>query len=340
MESLFDESIFFEGAMFVGHEEIAVSNNADEYLVHRLKKRAIKIYDACTALPLSLNPKNKCPGLNIFSMDINFKSANRNRKFNPIYVVKLAGWQTNRATAIIYLKEPSLQDVIYKPNGLLTSYEQAIMLKYYSTIVAPKITETLYNKWFDIRPGPSETVAISNEVFEVIFEKNMSKTDKSIFRHNERILISCPAFHFAVDSVMVSIERQGGSLIFCSELQLFLFDLQLFISNFVKFMYCYEQCSIAFTPTAYEEFLALDVFLFLALAFTKAKKNLRIMSNTTHGPLIKLMGDHPQRELRRCHPDTMFVNEGSRAALSMEQSADMGTLSNYVEIVASIKRDE
>lgn len=133
------------------------------------------------------------------------------------------------------------------------------------------------------------------------------------------------------------------SLIFCSELKHFVDNPLLFISNYVKFSYCYTLNQNIFDPKLYEEIKAMTLYM-SQCALYMSTGNLTNMSVDTHGPLIAYTGERPKVMLSKFGrvdggKHAVHVNEGTRAMHAMNKCSDMGARSNYVEVVSKISLD-
>lgn len=131
------------------------------------------------------------------------------------------------------------------------------------------------------------------------------------------------------------------SLIFCSELKHFVDSPLLFISNYVKFSYCYSLNQDIFDPKLYEEIKVMTLYMSQCALFMSTG-NLTNMSMDTHGPLIAYTGERPKvllSKFRHCGKNAVHVNEGTRAMQAMNKCSDTGARSNYVEVVSKISLD-
>lgn len=131
------------------------------------------------------------------------------------------------------------------------------------------------------------------------------------------------------------------SLIFCSELKYFVDNPLLFISNYVKFSYCYSLNQDIFDPKLYEEIKAMTLYMCHCALFMSTG-NLTNMPVDTHGPLIAYTGERPKvllSKFRHGGKHAVYVNEGTRAMQAMNKCSDMGARSNYVEVVSKISLD-
>lgn len=131
------------------------------------------------------------------------------------------------------------------------------------------------------------------------------------------------------------------SLIFCSELKHFVDNPLLFISNYVKFTYCYSLNQDIFDPKQYEEIKAMTLYMSECALFMSTG-NLTNMSVDTHGPLIAYTGERPKvllSKFKHGEKHAIYNNEGTRAMQTMNKSSDLGARSNYIEVVSKISLD-
>lgn len=139
--------------------------------------------------------------------------------------------------------------------------------------------------------------------------------------------------------MMTILERDyNADLIFCSELPAFLSNSLLFLSNYVKFTWCYSQNRNIFDPTSAKDIREMLFYCIYGLLFLNTN-NLTSMPKSTHGPLIACTGERPKIALSKFERGKVFVNEGSRAMQTVNQSSDFGTISNYIEFINEIELD-
>lgn len=138
-------------------------------------------------------------------------------------------------------------------------------------------------------------------------------------------------------------ESSDYSMIFCSELKHFQYSPLLFVSNYLKFTYCYSLNRDIFDPRRYDEIKATVLYLSQCSLFM-ATGNLTNMPRDTHGPLIAYTGERPKIMLSKFKSvdatrTAVYNNEGTRAMQTMNKSSDLGARSNYVEVVSKIDLD-
>lgn len=138
-------------------------------------------------------------------------------------------------------------------------------------------------------------------------------------------------------------EDSNYSMIFCSELKHFQDSPLLFISNYLKFTYCYALNKDIFDPRRYDEIKAAVLYLSQCSLFMSTS-NLTNMSRDTHGPLVAYTGERPKVMLSKFKSvdatrTAVYNNEGTRAMQTTNKSSDLGARSNYVEVVSKIELD-
>lgn len=191
---------------------------------------------------------------------------------------------------------------------------------------------------FDFQKHNIDRIVLLNKtVYELyILKKNKSNISIKTFTLSDPIKkIKYSDNYFNVISCIQHIENEKGSIVFCSELNLFAENTSLFISNYIKFHFCYKTNSMIFEILTHAHGKILNLVLINALIFSN-KKNLSMMNNDTHGPLLKYTGDQPTLLLSKSKRNTIYNCEGSRAHLSLDMPADHGANSNYLEVVGIV----
>lgn len=130
----------------------------------------------------------------------------------------------------------------------------------------------------------------------------------------------------------------NADLIFCSDLPYFLYNKLLFLSNYVKFMWCYALNRNIFDPQSYQDIRMLTFYVSYGLMFLETN-NLSNMPKLTHNPLIACSGERPKVALSKYDADQIYINDGSRAMHSTNHGSDFGTYSNFMEGIADITLD-
>lgn len=147
----FDETIFTDGLTFLTNSYGTVNafNNADRYLLSRL---GVKVGGDCsgdTTKPIrdqneiiivNLNPRRPCRGINIYSMDMLNKNNSQIQQVVAFNQISIFDGDTNIS---IYIGE-HVEGNIYTV-GRLTSFESAIMIKYFAINNSIFITRHLFN---------------------------------------------------------------------------------------------------------------------------------------------------------------------------------------------------
>lgn len=138
-------------------------------------------------------------------------------------------------------------------------------------------------------------------------------------------------------NLMVMLERDyDADLIFCSELPAFLNNSLVFLSNYIKFTWCYMQNRNIFDPHSAKDIRALVLYCTYGMMFLNTN-NLTTMPKNTHGPLISCTGERPKIAMAKFERGKAYVNEGSRAMQTLNKSSDFGTTSNFIEIISQIE---
>jgi len=161
-----------------------------------------------------------------------------------------------------------------------------------------------------------EIYIITNDIYEIYYTKN-AKFESNIFQ------------------VIGNLDVIGANVIFCSELKLFQYSPLLFLSNFVKFMYCYKSNKCGFDPQNAQELEDLNKYFIYAMSFLDTC-NLNITTPKTHGPLITYSGERPKPAFRKFNSKLSYINEGTRAMLSVDRPSDLGIQSNFIEICSEL----
>ena len=237
-----------------------------------------------------------------------------------------------------------------------------------SFILAGRIQKSLDVKHFDKNAGAASSVAQDVALAGVTTTNRIIPTIKPIilYAHPTKIWIrfrlplplSGPVpnvFHISDNVYEKYLEKSrdcpslatiarlesehAADIIFCSELSLFLNDKLLFISNYVKFMYCYTTDSPIFDPRTHLELKYVSIYLTYSLLFLNTS-NLTTMRPNTHNPLIAYTGERPKLALSKCSTSTIYNVEGSRAMQSMDLGSDFGMKSNFVEVIAEVELND
>lgn len=128
------------------------------------------------------------------------------------------------------------------------------------------------------------------------------------------------------------------AIIFSSALKVFKFNLLLFISNYIKFMWCYIESRLVFDPSELHEQRRIIIFIIYGILFINTD-NLSCLNPETCNPLISYTGEKPKEALLKyikMQPDTVYRCEGARPMISIDKSDDFGAISNFIEIICNI----
>ncbi|CAH0393280.1 unnamed protein product [Bemisia tabaci] len=169
------------------------------------------------------------------------------------------------------------------------------------------------------------------KIEENIFEIYMSRNTKKLK------IFECDVLNRILDTLN---DDKEISLIFCSELSYFQYNLLLFTSNYLKFMYCYLLKKHCFEPQTFDEHRTTTILLIESVIFFNST-NMTNMSAKTHGPLIAYTGERPRIQLAKLSdPSKVYINEGTRAMQSTDRQSDLGSRSNFIDIEAVINTSE
>lgn len=185
----FDETIFTDGTTFLmnSYGTVNAFNNADRYLLGRL---GITVGDDCSGdttkpvidqnetIIVNLNPRRPCRGINIYSMDMLNKNNSQIQQVVSFNQISIFDGDTN---VPIYIGE-HVEGNIYTV-GSLTSFESAIMVKYFAINNSIFITRHLFNfikrhfrdhrSWFNynsigiVQNTNGELVDSNNEIINI-----------------------------------------------------------------------------------------------------------------------------------------------------------------------------
>lgn len=164
----------------------------------------------------------------------------------------------------------------------------------------------------------ANVIRVCENVYEIYLEK--TKTVKS-----------------EVSETIKMLERDwDADIIFCSELAYFSYNKLLFISNYIKFTWCYCMNRNIFDPKSHEDIKALCIYMMYGFLFLRTT-NLTNMPQDTHNPLIAYTGERPRIVLKKFSNNTLYNAEGSRAMHSINKNSDFGSRSNFIEIINTIE---
>lgn len=165
---------------------------------------------------------------------------------------------------------------------------------------------------------------IDNNVYEYYYKK---PTKLQLIKNKSKVF-----------KIIEYIDKVKGVVIFCSELVYFQYNVHIFLSNYLKFHYCYKLNASIFDPVTYEETFIMSLYLTCGLLFLDTK-NLSIMKESTHGPLCVFTGERPKTSISKMDEKKIYNNDGSRASMALGGMSDLGTRSNYSEIILKIELD-
>lgn len=128
----------------------------------------------------------------------------------------------------------------------------------------------------------------------------------------------------------------GADLVFFSELAYFLYNKPLFVSNYLKFMWCYSCDRPSFDPRTQDELQTVTLYTLYATLFLRTN-NLTSMPEETHNPLITYTGERPKIAMSKFDLSRVYNAEGTRAMQTVNLGSDFGACSNYVEVASEIR---
>lgn len=199
--------------------------------------------------------------------------------------------------------------------------------------IIPEIKDSfLYsNKFYMwIRYYSTQPIKFHNDAYHIVQIGN-SNTVYEVYMPKLKISEDPITLCRAIDK----IELAGGQIVFCSEMQFLKNRTLLFISNYIKFHFCYKKHAAIFEIHTFSDYALLNCLMTNSFLFLNSK-NLTMMPDTTHGPLIQYTGERAKLYYNKFLNKPHYNNEGSRATISMDGPSDIGACSNYVEVVSRI----
>lgn len=270
----------------------------------------------------------------------------------------------SKETVMRQLDKPGAKQLIEKllacGSDLLSSDPRALGVDISNYIVSEKIQKSLdvksvHTKTNTMMPKIKHTILHSHPTFIWIrFYTTYPDIMKVRFLedNNYHISVVCEnvyEFHInktvhdidiAITNKIINVLEQcyDSDIIFCSELQYFSYNKLLFISNYVKFVWCYLLDKQIFNPSTMRDFKTLCIYMIHAFLFLQSN-NLAHMSTATHNPLIAYTGERPRTAINKFNTNTVYRVEGHRAMMTIGKSGDFGCKSNFVEIISDIEID-
>ena len=187
-----------------------------------------------------------------------------------------------------------------------------------------KPTELMVRQLFD---REVQLVELTSQVYELYFAKikNVKDNKAKIF-----------------NMIDILDNEWGSTLIFVSELGVFQSEsektvnssnIQLFVSNFVRFHWCYLHNRDTHDPQTPDERQAFMKLIPIALSFANSK-NLSCMPPDTHHTLQILSGERPATVLNKHREKLKDLQEvsGSRSMKTFNLAADSGSASSKIEL--------
>lgn len=218
------------------------------------------------------------------------------------------------------IKQAYKQDLIIpeiKPN-ILFSHNHFVWIRFF---VATANDAEFIN---DIKSAYPKTKFSYCQINDNVFELYVKKTESDVSRLEQ-----------IVDCVLLYLDKKKHDIVFCSELILFKHNTQLFISNFIKFMFCYTQSKDVFELDTSDDYIAFNHYMLNCCLFLHTK-NLANMSDKTHSPLNNYTAERPSVLLNKSKESEVHIVEGNRPLLSTDKHSDLGTSSTRIELVHSV----
>lgn len=268
-----------------------------------------------------------------------------------------------KATALILKPDAAryINKLLDCQSDFLGPTPRSVGIDLVSSISADKIQQSLdvkhvkknqinYDKLDRIKPQIKIDLAYShpNTIWVRFYSKYENITFNSDTIRNYNILTVCPnvyEIYSDKDPTMVcnlinDLEKSwSADIIFCSELPLFLYNPLLFLSNYVKFVWCYSLNRNVFDPQTATDIHTLASYFTYGLVFLHTS-NIANMSQETHNPLIACTGERPKIAVSKFDKNKTYINEGSRALQTMNKASDFGTKSNFIETITTIDLDK
>lgn len=208
---------------------------------------------------------------------------------------------------------------IIKPDILYT-HKNSIWIRCYIESTSHDIVSNykIYNSYDNTIINYS-VVDLGDSIFEIYVSKILPKNKNNTIIYN----------------IINFLDEIDGFIIFCSELSAFQYSKLLFLSNYVKFMYCYQLNRKIFAPSSPKELETVSIYIISAISFFE-RTNLNSTSPSTHGPFIVQTGERPKAGFNRLG-NKVYNNVGSRAMISVNRPSDLGATSTLVEVVVKLE---
>lgn len=179
-----------------------------------------------------------------------------------------------------------------------------------------------FNNSIYLNNNETKIIKINNNVFEIYFEVQ-NKIGSCAYKALSDYTIT--NFIDFID------ENKLGYIIFCSELSLFQYNFFLFLSNFIKFHFCYANQLDSFNPQTDEHYKSINTYTLHGIIFSSTK-NANKMKTITHPPLISITGERPSDGINSAfQTNKKFDIVGARSMMCINNNSDYGTVSHFEE---------
>lgn len=139
-----------------------------------------------------------------------------------------------------------------------------------------------------------------------------------------------------LEILLVTLEKDyDADIIFCSELSYFSHDKLTFISNYLKFMWCYDMNRDIFDPETYDELRKVNLFLTYSLRFLETN-NLSNLPPSTTDPLHISTGERPGNGLNKFPPNKTYTIESTRGFQAIAWGTNCGTFCTHYEYISEV----
>lgn len=171
------------------------------------------------------------------------------------------------------------------------------------------------------------------EIYPNVYEYYISK--KPV---NGRTNASSPVLQYkrqVIELIKKFETEYAASMIFCSEISLFVDHPLVFLTNYIRFMWCYSLNRCVYDPVSHEDHGQVGQYFSYGLMFLNTN-NLTYMPKSTHGPLPACSGERPKVALAKFKESETQIVDGSRSNQCMDKPSDFGTVSNYIEVTSFV----
>lgn len=152
-----------------------------------------------------------------------------------------------------------------------------------------------------------------------------------VYEHENVCVYEANGSRYAQDLelLLVTLENDyDADIIFCSELSYFSHDKLTFISNYLKFMWCYDMNRDIFDPETYDELRKVNLFITYSLRFLETN-NLSNLPPSTTDPLHISTGERPGNGLNKFPPNKTYTIESTRGFQAIAWGTNCGTFCTH-----------